>query len=110
MLRAVKDIGGGEEVVEADFPVVLTVIREINEPRIPSLMNIMRARKKPMINWSLDEVNLSEEELSDLLTVSTISVEVPRVERKGIVIEADSIEESVNTLVQHLLQERIIGG
>lgn len=109
MVSAIRDLEDGEEVVEADFPVLLTVLREINEPRIPSLMNIMRARKKPMLNWSLGELGLSKDELSDLSKVTTTSIEVPTVERKNIIIEADSVEEMVKILIQHLREEGIIG-
>ncbi len=110
LVKAIRDLEDGEEVVEADFPVLLTVLREINEPRIPSLMNIMRARKKPMLDWSLGELGISGDKLSDLSKVSTTSIEVPLVERKNIIIEADSVEEMVMILVHHLREEGILGG
>lgn len=43
--RAVED---GYEVLAAPLPVMLTVLKEINEPRLPSLKGKMRARKEPL--------------------------------------------------------------
>ena len=40
------------------LPVVVTVVSEINEPRIPSLMNIMKAGKKPVTEYTLADLGL----------------------------------------------------
>jgi len=36
------------EVIEAQFPLVASVVSEINEPRYPTLIQIMQAGKKPL--------------------------------------------------------------
>lgn len=38
----------GDEVVEADLPLVLSVVSEVNTPRFPTLLQIMQASKKPL--------------------------------------------------------------
>lgn len=43
-----RDVEGGREVVEVALPAVLTCQKGLNEPRYPSLPNIMKARKKPI--------------------------------------------------------------
>lgn len=43
-----RDIEGGREVVEVVLPAVLTCQKGLNEPRYPSLPNIMKAKKKPI--------------------------------------------------------------
>ncbi len=47
-LTAHREIEGGKEVVEASLPAVLTCQKGLNEPRLPSLPNIMKAGMKPM--------------------------------------------------------------
>lgn len=42
------DVEGGQEVVEVRLPAVLTCQKGLNEPRYPSLPNIMKAKKKPI--------------------------------------------------------------
>ncbi len=43
-----RDIEGGREVLEVTLPAVLTCQKGLNEPRYPSLPNIMKAKKKPI--------------------------------------------------------------
>jgi electron transfer flavoprotein beta subunit len=47
-LTAHREIEGGKEVVKAPLPAVLTCQKGLNEPRLPSLPNIMKAGMKPM--------------------------------------------------------------
>jgi electron transfer flavoprotein beta subunit len=47
-LTAEREIEGGKEIVEASLPAVLTCQKGLNEPRLPSLPNIMKAGMKPM--------------------------------------------------------------
>ncbi len=42
-----RALEGGVEVVELPLPAVVSVTFEINEPRIPTVLKIMRAGKKP---------------------------------------------------------------
>jgi electron transfer flavoprotein beta subunit len=46
-LTAHREIEGGKEVVESSLPAVLTCQKGLNEPRLPSLPNIMKAGMKP---------------------------------------------------------------
>lgn len=47
-LTAHREIEGGREVVNSPLPAVLTCQKGLNEPRLPSLPNIMKAGMKPM--------------------------------------------------------------
>ncbi len=47
----------GVDVVKATLPVALTVVKEINEPRLESLKGKMRAKKYEVPTWSLADVN-----------------------------------------------------
>lgn len=52
--RLVED---GYEVVEVKLPAVLTVVKEINEPRTPSLRGKMAAKKAEIIKWGAADIN-----------------------------------------------------
>lgn len=43
-----REIEGGHEVVETNFPLVLSAQKCLNEPRYPSLRGIMAAKTKPI--------------------------------------------------------------
>jgi len=47
----------GYEVVEVKLPAVLTVVKEINEPRTPSLRGKMAAKKAEIIKWGAADID-----------------------------------------------------
>ena len=47
-LSARREIEGGQEIVSCKLPALLTCQKGLNEPRLPSLPNIMKAGTKPM--------------------------------------------------------------
>ena len=46
----------GAEVVESSLPALISVVKEINEPRLPSLRGKMRAKKYEAARWNADEI------------------------------------------------------
>ncbi len=71
-IRKIEEINGNEIILErlleegyvrlkAEFPVVLTVVKEINEPRLPSLRGKMAAKKAELTTWGFDDLGISEE-------------------------------------------------
>ncbi|RKY37433.1 MAG: electron transfer flavoprotein subunit beta [Candidatus Omnitrophota bacterium] len=46
----------GYEIIEAPLPCLFTVVKEINEPRMPSLRGMMRAKKAEIIKWSAEDI------------------------------------------------------
>jgi len=51
--RLVED---GYEVLEMPLPALITVVKDINEPRMPSLKNMMRARKAGITVWGPSDI------------------------------------------------------
>jgi electron transfer flavoprotein beta subunit len=41
----------GRDVIEMDLPAVIAVVKEINEPRVPSLKGKMNAKKAEIVKW-----------------------------------------------------------
>jgi len=109
-IKAVRDLEDVDEVVEVGLPTVVSVVREINEPRIPSLMNIMRAKKKPTEEWDVAALGLSAEEVREGSSVEVLSVEAPLVERKRIVIGAETVEEAAEKLAEAIIAEGVLEG
>ncbi len=46
----------GYEVIESSMPCILSVVKEINEPRLPSLKGKMAARKAAITKWSAEDI------------------------------------------------------
>jgi electron transfer flavoprotein beta subunit len=50
----------GREVVESSLPAVMTVVKDINEPRLPSLLGIKKAAKATIPTWTAKEIGVDE--------------------------------------------------
>lgn len=53
----------GFEIIATPLPALLTVVKEINEPRLPSLKGMLRAKQVEIITWSHKELNLDSERI-----------------------------------------------
>ncbi len=102
--KVVADRNMGDKAVttESSYPVLVTVTKEINEPRLPSLMQILAAANKPINEWSADSL------LSGVNpVVETVDLKGVSMERKNIVFK-DDIDESVKQLVDSLAKEGLL--
>ena len=109
-VKAVRDLEDVDEVVEVGLPAVVSVVREINEPRIPSLMNIMRAKRKPTEEWDIAALGLSAEVVRAGSSVEVLKVEAPLVERKRVIIEAETVKEAAEKLAEVIITEGVLEG
>jgi electron transfer flavoprotein alpha/beta subunit len=53
----------GYDAVEVKLPALVTVVKEINEPRVPSFKAKMRAKKEVIPVWGATDLGLTEEEV-----------------------------------------------
>lgn len=56
-IRCQRMTEDGYEVIEMPLPAVITVVKEINEPRLPSIKGMMRAKKAVVTVWTADDIN-----------------------------------------------------
>jgi len=92
----------GYDIVESSLPVLLTVVREINEPRLPSLKGKMRAKKAAIKQLTHADINAEESMLG--LSGSPTQVKnifAPEVKKDRRMLEG-SVEEQVEQLVNEL--------
>jgi electron transfer flavoprotein beta subunit len=98
------------EVVKAKIPVLLTVTKEINEPRIPSLMAIMKASKKEITLWDAENLKAADVKVGEAgSAIQILRVLAPKMDRKKIVVEAETVKEVADKLARALLKEGVIG-
>jgi len=55
-MRVQRMMEDGYDVMETSLPVLLTVVKEINIPRLPSLKGKMRARKEEIPIWNAEDI------------------------------------------------------
>ncbi len=100
-LTAEREIEGGKEIVEASLPAVLTCQKGLNEPRLPSLPNIMKAGMKPMEEVSCADLGI--EVPASLVTVKLYSPPHARGECK--LIDAEDPAAAARELARLLNEE-----
>jgi len=90
-LNVIREVDGGLEHISSKLPAVITVDLRLNEPRYASLPNIMKAKKKPLDQVSLDDLGV---DASQRLTL--VKVEEPPAREAGITVA--SVSELVDKL------------
>jgi len=95
------------ETVKTKTPALVTVIKGINEPRIPSLMAIMRASKKEIVVWNTEALCLSKEKLNSTLEITEVLA--PKMERRKIMIKGENPADVAIKLAQALIQDGVVG-
>lgn len=60
-IRVERMMDEGYDVVESTLPVLLTVVKELNIPRLPSLKGKMRAKKAEVKKWTAADIGAEEE-------------------------------------------------
>ena len=93
-VQVTREIDGGLETLAAEMPAVITTDLRLNEPRYASLPNIMKAKRKPLEELSLEELGVDVE-----TKVNTIKVESPPERQEGVKVE------TVDQLVDKLKNE-----
>jgi electron transfer flavoprotein beta subunit len=91
------------EMVESPVPFVTSVVSEINEPRYPTLIQIMQASKKPLEELSGDTLL----PLDSRPQASVVSMSARPSMRKHIIIEG-SPDEAAAKLVDLLTKEGVL--
>lgn len=95
------------ETVKAKMPALVSVTREINQPRIPSLMMIMKASKKEIVTLTASDLKLDRDKIAP--KIELVEVLAPKTERKKIKITGENAQEIADKLVKALIQEGVIG-
>ena len=89
-----REVDGGIENIEVNLPAVISTDLRLNEPRYASLPNIMKAKKKPIQQLSVEELNINIENRLNIL-----KVEEPAKRQSGVMLQ------TVDELVEKLKNE-----
>ena len=101
-VKIVRDVEGDSESIETSLPILVTAQQGLNEPRYPSLPGIMKAKKKPLEELELDDLDLDTDELE--AKKETIEVFLPPQKAAGRILEGE-LANQVNELVTLLNTE-----
>ncbi|MDF2569420.1 MAG: carD 3 [Sporomusa sp.] len=108
-VRAEREHEEGYEVIETKLPVLLSVVKSINEPRHPSIKGTMKANRKEIPVWTAGDVVVDPEQIG--LKGSPTQVRrifTPQQRVQGEIIQEDNARASVTRLLTKLNQAKII--
>ncbi|WP_455675052.1 electron transfer flavoprotein subunit beta/FixA family protein [Pradoshia sp.] len=97
-----RDVEGDSEIIETSLPLLITAQQGLNEPRYPSLPGIMKAKKKPLEELELDDLDLEEDEVE--AKTKSIEIYLPAQKEAGKVLQGE-LPDQVKELVQLLRSE-----
>jgi electron transfer flavoprotein beta subunit len=63
LMRVERMLEEGYEVIETSLPALFTVVKEINEPRIPSLKGMMRSKSAKITTWGQKDLGLDPQSI-----------------------------------------------
>ncbi len=95
-----RRVEGAEEVVECELPALLTIEKGLVEPRYPSLPNLMKAKKKPVAEFT--SADIAVEDTATGTVFESISPPPPKPACK--LVEGEP-EEMAKELVKLLREE-----
>jgi electron transfer flavoprotein beta subunit len=88
------------EIIKVSPPAMIAVQRGINEPRYPTVKNILQAKKKQI------DLNISENN-EDINRIN-ITYQLPEVKKAGLIIDGSKPEKAVNILIQKLKEAKVL--
>jgi electron transfer flavoprotein beta subunit len=89
-----REVDGGIENIEVNLPAVISTDLRLNEPRYASLPNIMKAKKKPIQQLSIQDLNIKMKNRLNIL-----KVEEPTKRQSGVMLQ------TVDELIEKLKNE-----
>ncbi|MCD6362526.1 MAG: electron transfer flavoprotein subunit beta/FixA family protein [Synergistetes bacterium] len=108
-IRVQRAIEGGHEVVETDLPVLISVVKEINEPRIPNLAGKLRAKEAEIPILTAEDLNLDRGRIGlDGSPTRVVRIFYPKLSRSGKIVDGKDPEKAVEELISFLEEKEIL--
>ena len=104
-IRAERSFEEGRQIVESKLPAVVSVSKDIGEPRYPSFMGIRKASRAVIPAWSLTDLGLA----APASVVRWPEVENPPARQVTTeMISGGSVQEIADTLADKILAEKVL--
>jgi len=105
---AERMLENGYEVLEAPLPCLITVVKEINEPRLPSLKGKMAAKKAQIVLWKAADLAADAAKLGlNGSPTKVVRIFTPKPREGGLILTGEP-QETVPVLVEKI-KDIIIG-
>ena len=100
-----RSIDEGRQIVEGRFPAVVSVVKDIGEPRYPSFMGIRKASRANIPEWTLEDLGV--EALSSAITWPEV-MNPPAHEITNEIVAGDSPQDIAEKLAEKIIEEKVL--
>ena len=107
-IRVERMMEEGYEVIEMGFPALITVVKEINEPRLPSLKGMVRAKKAEIHMWNASDIVCENSRIGQSGSPTIVNKIFTPPPRKGGETILGDPEEQAQKLVEKLRQAKVV--
>lgn len=104
-VKVEKTLEQGKQLVSARLPAVITVMKDINEPRYPNFLGIRKAAKAQIPIWSATDMDV---ELPKAATAVLACKNLPPPTIQTEIIAGQSIDEKARALAERLFAEKVL--
>lgn len=104
-IKVERTVEAGKEIVTARLPAVLSVLKDINEPRYPNFLGIRKAAKAKIPVWSAADLGI---ELPAAATTALSYSNPPARDISTEIIAGADAAEKAALLASHLLAEKVL--
>jgi electron transfer flavoprotein beta subunit len=105
-------VEGGYQALELDLPAVLTVVKELNFPRLPTLDGKLKARALDIPVWDADTLGLDAPTLGiQGSPTRVVKITTPKAARGGTIVrprDEAALEAAVDQLVDFLKSRKLV--
>lgn len=99
----------GYIVTEAQVPVLITAVKELNEPRFPTIRGTMKAKKREIPHLSADDIKVDETKIGLKGSPTMVrKIFTPPQRTQGLVIKEEDPNAAVSVLMEKLTAQKII--
>lgn len=107
-IKVERMIEDGYEVVEMPLPGLITVVKEINEPRLPSLRGMMRAKSTEITVWTAGDLGVDANKVGLAGSpTQVVRIFAPERSRESEILRGD-VSSQVDQLVKKLREAKIV--
>ncbi len=104
-IKVEKVLEQGKQIITVKLPVVISVMKGINEPRYPSFIGIRKASKAVIPVWTPGDLGVSlPGKTSELVAYHNLPARAVQTE----IITGESVQEKAAKLVDKLLEEKVL--
>jgi len=100
-IKAERLVEDGYEVISSPLPLLITVVKEINEPRLPTLRGRLNAKKAVITKWGPEDITVEKDKIGMNGSPTMVDeIYTPDLSKNGKIFNIDQLEEAAEEIIK----------